>query len=300
MSLRFKSGSENCHAWFYKPHSARENHPVPIVVLAHGLGGVKQMLLDRYAQRFHDAGYACLVFDYGYLGESSGEPRGLVDVNGQLEDWRSAVAFARTLPGVDPERVILWGTSFAGGHVIVTAAQDPRIAAAVLQCPFTDGPAAGRVMALATKIRLGVKATRDVIASWLGSDPVRIPLVGRPGEVAMLTTPDAVPGFQALLKASGVSSVTDLPARIVFQVLRYRPGSWAKDVKCPIFFCICDSDSVAPAPETLAYARQARKGEIKHYPEGHFEIYVGEPMERIVTDQIAFLAVHVPVSLARS
>jgi hypothetical protein len=90
--------------------------------------------------------------------------------------------------------------------------------------------------------------------------------------------------------------VVDLPARIVFERLRYRPGRWAQDVRCPLLFCICDSDSVATASETLAYARQAVRGEVRHYREGHFEIYVGEAMERIVLDQIAFLRKHVPVT----
>jgi hypothetical protein len=291
-SFRFASGFETCHAWFYHPREAVDHEAVPIVIMAHGLGGVKQMLLDRYAQRFQRAGYACVVFDYRCLGESSGEPRGLVEVNGQLEDWRNAVAFARTLPGVDPGKVVLWGTSFAGGHAIVTAAQDSRVAAAISQCPFTDGPATGRVIDLPTKIRLSAKATLDLVGSWIGSEPVRVPLIGRPGDVAILTTPDAVPGFEAVMKAAGIDSMVDLPARIVFQLLHYRPGSWAKDVKCPILFCICDSDSVAPAPETLAYTRQAVRSEVKHYPDGHFEIYLGEPMERIVADQLAFLAAH--------
>src|SRR5690349_3794769 len=38
-----------------------------------------------------------------------------------------------------------------------------------------------------------------------------------------------------------------------------------------------------------------RHGEVRLYPEGHFDIYVGEPFERVVADQIAFLQRHVPV-----
>ena len=48
---------------------------------------------------------------------------------------------ARTLPGIDPNRIGLWGTSFSGGHVIATAARLPGIAAVVSQCPFTDSVA---------------------------------------------------------------------------------------------------------------------------------------------------------------
>lgn len=34
---------------------------------------------------------------------------------------------------------------------------------------------------------------------------------------------------------------------------------------------------------------------MEQYDAGHFGIYVGEPFERVVSDQIAFLAAHVPL-----
>jgi len=33
---------------------------------------------------------------------------------------------------------------------------------------------------------------------------------------------------------------------------------------------------------------------VRLYPEGHFDISVGDPFERVVADQIAFLRQHVP------
>ena len=134
--VEFTSGGVTCRAWLYEPDAGARP---PIIVMAHGLGGVRHMRLGAFAERFADAGYACLVFDYRHFGASAGEPRQLLDIDRQLEDWRSAIAYAHTLDGVDPDRVVVWGTSFGGGHVIVTAAQDKRLAAAIAQCPFTDG-----------------------------------------------------------------------------------------------------------------------------------------------------------------
>ena len=42
------------------------------------------------------------------------------------EDYKAAAEFARGLDGVDPDRIILWGTSWSGGHVVYVAAEDPR------------------------------------------------------------------------------------------------------------------------------------------------------------------------------
>src|SRR5215831_12139521 len=87
-----------------------------------------------------------LVFDYRNFGASEGEPRQLLDIGMQLADWAAAVAHARTLDGIDHDRIGVWGTSFGGGHVITTAARVPGIKAAVAQCPFTDGVASVRTL----------------------------------------------------------------------------------------------------------------------------------------------------------
>ncbi|MGA8332316.1 MAG: hypothetical protein WB777_23980, partial [Mycobacterium sp.] len=60
-------------------------------------------------------------------------------------------------------------------------------------------------------------------------------------------------------------------------------------VRCPILFCVCDNDSVAPSGPTRRYAATAPRGEVKLYPEGHFAIYVGDPFERVIADQLEFL-----------
>ena len=65
--IHFPSQGERCAAWLYLPQGGR---PAPIIVMAHGLGGVRQMRLDSYAERFQAAGYACLVFDYRHFGGS--------------------------------------------------------------------------------------------------------------------------------------------------------------------------------------------------------------------------------------
>src|SRR5688572_11896313 len=98
--LHFPSGTDRCHAWLYLPSDA-DGAPPPVLVMAHGLGAVKALRLGAFAERFQAEGYACLVFDYRNFGESEGEPRELLSIRRQREDWRAAVAFARTLPEVD-------------------------------------------------------------------------------------------------------------------------------------------------------------------------------------------------------
>ena len=130
IDLAFDSDGERCAAWLYLP---AEEGPHPAVVMAHGFAGTREARLWAYPERFQAAGFAALVFDYRYFGDSTGESRQLLSIRHQLEDWRNAIAFVRTHEQIDPDRVALWGTSFSGGHVVGLPADDPRTAAVIAQ-----------------------------------------------------------------------------------------------------------------------------------------------------------------------
>jgi dienelactone hydrolase len=286
--VRFNSGHDQISAWLYRPEGS---DVAPLLVMAHGLGAVRTMRLDAYAERFAAAGYACLVFDYRNFGDSEGRPRQVLDVGMQLQDWVAAVAYGRTLQGIDQSRIGLWGTSFGGGHVIATAARLPGVAAVVAQCPFTDGMASLRVLSPVIAARITALAIRDLIGARLGRPPVMVKTAGNPGEVALMSTPDAYPGYLRLMP-DGTTVPNAVAARIGVKIIGYRPGRLAAEVNCPILFCVCESDSVAPAGPTLRYAAAAPRGEITRYPHGHFDIYVDDAFERVVADQIGFLDRH--------
>jgi dienelactone hydrolase len=290
--VSFASGGAECAAWLYLPRGTG-GEPGPAVVLGHGLGAVKEMRLDAYAERFADAGYACLVFDYRHFGASGGEPRQLLDIGRQLEDWRAAVAFARGLERVDPERVAVFGSSFGGGHAILTAAEDPRIAAAIAQCPFTDGLASALTLGPASTMKVSALAVRDELARLRGAEPVRVALSGPPGSAALMPTADADAEFPGLVPP-GHEFTDAVAARVGLRIALHYPGRAARRVRAPILFCVCERDSVAPAKATLRHAARAPRGEIVRYPVGHFEIYNGAPFERAVADQIDFLRRHLP------
>jgi dienelactone hydrolase len=295
LEVHFPSGDAKCQAWLYLPEGPQ---PHPVIVMAHGLGGIRQMRLDAYAERFAAAGYACLVFDYRHFGASGGEPRQLLDIKLQLADWAAAIAYARSRADLDPARVVLWGTSFGGGHVIVAAARDGNVAATISQCPFTDGLASVLAMDPRTSVKVTARAVRDLIAAGLGRPPVMVPTAGPPGSAALMTAPDAVPGYLGLVddEARAAGFDNQVAARVVLHIVRHRPGRKAKKVRCPILFAVCETDSVAPAKATLRHARTAPRGEIRLYPAGHFDIYLGDWFETNVTDQLAFLTNHVPVN----
>ncbi len=282
--IRFRSGDAECSAWLYRPEGVERP---PVVVMAHGLGAVREMQLAAWAERFTAAGFACLVFDYRSFGDSDGEPRQLLSVPRQLEDWRSAVAYVRAQQNLDPARIALFGTSFSGGHVIATAAEVP-VAAVVSQCPFTDGPASVMAIPPLTSAKLTALAARDLVAARRGAPPVMVPLAGEPGDVALMSAPDVIDGYLGLVP-EGLDFRNEVAARVVFDILRYRPGAKARHVRCPMHVTVCTEDSVAPARATDRHLGRAPQVEIVHRPVGHFDIYRGDEFERVVGAQVEFL-----------
>ena len=133
--LHFYIGGERCEAWLYP--AAEKPPSAPIVVMAHGLSGTRRDGLGPFAERFAAAGIAAFVFDHRGFGDSGGKAD-LFSPKRQIEDWHGAIGFARTLPGIDAERLATFGSSMGGGNALAAAAQDARVAAAISQVPLLD------------------------------------------------------------------------------------------------------------------------------------------------------------------
>lgn len=288
----FSSGGVRCDAWLYLPKSS---DPSPVIVMAHGLGATKEMRLDAYAQRFVAAGFVCLVFDYRHFGASDGTPRQLLSVKKQLADWRAAIAHARSLPQVDESYVVAWGTSFGGGHALTLAAEDQGLAAAIAQCPFTDGMASAMAGNPIINSKVTFAALRDRVGSLRGAEPLYLPNAAAPGTTSFMNAPDALPGMLAI---AGSDSDFDnrLTARSALDVLRYSPGRHAERIGCPVYVALCDPDTVAPNKPAARQLAESPLVEVRTYSVGHFDIYLGEPFEIAVADYLTFLAKHVPAN----
>ena len=286
--IAFDSAGERCAAWLYAPE---HGGPHPVVVIAHGFGGTREARLWAYAERFAEAGLAALVFDYRHFGDSGGSPRQLLDISRQHDDWRAAIAFARGLEGIDPDRVALFGTSFSGGHVAVLAAEDERVAAAISQAPFLDGLWALRAAGPRNLVRMTAAGLRDEAARLRGRPPVMLPVVGPPGTLAAMNHASDEPGYRALFPPE-VEFRNEVAARIGLRVGSYRPIRHAARIRCPWLVCVADADVVTPPQPALKAAGLAPRGEVRRYGAGHFDVYVGETFERVVADQVEFLERH--------
>jgi dienelactone hydrolase len=286
--IRIPSHGEQLAAYHYRPDPT--DGDVPCVVMAHGFTGTRDDGLPGYAETFRDAGFAVILFDYRHFGASTGEPRQLLDIGRQLDDYRAVVAWARQLDGIDPRRIVLWGTSFSGGHMFALGADEQNIAAVIAQAPFTDGIPTLMKMEARNVFRATFVGMLDQIGAWLRRPPSLIPAVGDPGTFAVMTAPDAKPGFEALAPPESLWR-NECAARIAIRIALYRPALKAPRLTMPLLVCVCDTDTTTPAPPAIKAANRAPRGELRHYSCGHFEIY-HDPQAK--ADQVAFLQRVVP------
>lgn len=270
----------------------------PCVVMAHGFGGTKDSGLLPFAERFAEAGADVLLFDYRGFGTSdlTGDRRFAQDIDHRRhrQDYVAAVAHARRLAGVDPERVVLWGTSYSGGHVLAVAAADRRVRAVISQGAAVDGLAAAALLVRTSGpgqlLRLTGHAVRDLVATLARRPPHLVALHGPPGAAAVISAPGADEGFAAI---EGASFRNEARARGVLRVLVNRPVRDAQRLTQPVLLVVAEADDVAPPSAVRRVARRAGElAEVLALDVGHFDIYTGAAFERSVAAQVDFLSRH--------
>lgn len=276
--------------WLYVPEG---EGPFPAVVMTHGLSAVKEQRLDAYAELFCRSGFVVVVYDHRNLGTSDGEPRQLVNPWAQTRDMRLAVDWLCTRPVVDTERIGLWGSSFSGGEVVVLAAIDPRIRAAVAHVPFVGygidaatapgaleayraviGDRTGRGLADVGEVAGPLTLIDDGTGEALFPDPAATAFFGgRDGAATWRNT------------VSVQSAFTDEPP--------WNPGQVVGDVTAALLVVVATGDAAAPPQAAIdALARAKGPTRLVTLDCGHFDAYVGENFRQATTAMLEFLGEH--------
>ena len=281
----FASGSERCAAWLYLPAGA--DNP-PIVVMGHGFAAERDFRLPAYAEAFASRGYAVLLFDYRGFGSSAGSPRQLVSPRRHLADWQAAVDHVRSLPQVDATRMVLWGSSFGGGHVLVTAARNPDVAGVIAQVPYVESVSTLRRLTPGELLQAVGSGIRDLFRALTGRAPYTVPVYANPGEFACMNTPESAAGYAAMVPA-GSAWTNACPARIFLTLPFYRPIASAARIDAPALLLAAEDDELIPLADVEACAARIRNGRIARVPGGHFSVYTGEGFDRATGIYLQFL-----------
>jgi uncharacterized protein len=187
----------------------------PLVILVHGFGSFRDELTGfvELAGRLSASGISSLRLDMRGCGKSGA--RGLMHPMWDwVEDIRSAVSVAETLPEVAAERIGIVGMSMGGGIAVVAAAADLRLKVVAALAPVADGEAWFRHLWLASA---GERAWED-FRIRLAEDRRRRATRGRSRMVSVLDAMAYLPAdrrafltmslkYPAFLKRMTVSSV---------------------------------------------------------------------------------------------
>lgn len=291
--LTFYSAGDRCSAWHFGATGEEFTGPAgrPVVVMAHGFGGTKDSGLLPFAERFSAAGLDVLAFDYRGFGASEGQPRQSVSVERQMADYGAAVVAAQQLPGVDRSRVVLWGSSFSGSHVLRVAAQCADVAAVIGMTPLTSGLAASRAAVahrdVASALRWTLAGVKSRVAVAAGRAPTLMPLAAKPGESGALALDGAYDSYRAI---AGPTWRNEVDSAIGMELVQIRTGAAAKALKCPVLIQVADFDRFVPANSVMKTAVQAR-AQVHHYPCDHFDVWPGHDwFDTAAQDQVNFLA----------
>lgn len=328
------------HAWLYMPENvASSNTKIPIVIMSHGIGGQKDMGLARYGKAFVKAGYGALMFDYRHFGGSyslkKAPFRNYINPWMHYSDIQTVLQFVQegnlAKEGVDNEKIILWGSSFGGGHVLAATATLPErhpsnssmsgthgIRAVISQIPHLNGKLATK-QAILTRgvlgtLRVLAVAGTDFVTSLVGPfmvdllcpfvkmeySPMYVPIAGPIGSTSYMTmTEEGLKKYTSKHPKVYLGGWRNLaPARTMAVISLYNPENYLDTfpASVPLLFVTAGRDALCP-PSLVEEALQRHKGklstsEIATVDCDHFDIYEGEPFAHAVSAMRNFLKKH--------
>jgi dienelactone hydrolase len=155
----YVDGGTPLYGKMFFPKGFKTTDKRPAVVVGHGINALS-IGIEKYAARFAERGLLAMAIDYqsyGFSGSGSDDLRLLepdtttddrpvterrarilvkrTNLNNahEVDDYRAAVSYLQGEPGVDQDRIGVWGSSNAGSVVIAVAAIDARVKAVVSQ-----------------------------------------------------------------------------------------------------------------------------------------------------------------------
>ena len=267
------------HAWLFRPPGAAKSSRSAITV-AHGFGGLKYRGLQAFAERFASAGFIVIVHDHRGFGLSGGTPRGDIDPWRQIADWRWVLSYLETVDGVDPTRIGLWGSSYAGGHSLVLGATDTRVKVVVAQVPTISGYEQSlRRVSAANRPALEESFNEDDRAQLRGSAPAVQQLVSTdPSVRAAYRSPAVLDYHERFPLPAGVDPGEVVTLRSTRLAQMYEPGAWiARIGPKPLLMVVGSRDGTTPIDLALgAYERALEPKRLVIFEGDHYDTYMSQ------------------------
>jgi len=262
----------------YLPDPARDLHAG--AVFCHGFGGVKEGVPVGLCTRLAEAGYTMLSFDYRGFGASEGH-RALLLPQDQVEDTVTALEYLATrVPGVDPGRIGLYGTSFGGGIAALAATRSPRPKALVMTVPVVSGSHWLRSISRWYEFEAIQQRALAAIAHKAATGEIEI---GERLEI-MLPDPRAMERY---------AEKTPMAIETAWHVLHHEPIDHAHKLAVPVLMLGAKDDSLVPYEQTaMFFARVATEKRLEAFAAGNHWLFYDEGLPRAADLTIEWFARH--------
>ena len=277
--VAFPSDGETCRGWLFRPVGAG---PHPVVVMTNGMSATRAMGLEPFARDYAARGLAVLAFDYRSLGESGGAERGRLVPQEQHDDTRAAIRWLKEQPGVNGERLALWGFSFSGGHAVFLASVDPRVKAVAALCPAFSVLGTVQTVAGATGVarylaRVAPEHDRRALGETT-SGPIAI--VAPKGQPCLLGAPGAHDWFTAYADAGWHNGTTQ---ESVARMADYAPEAFVEMIAPkPMLILAGRQDRLVPIAQIESvFARAGEPKRLIVQDGGHFDFFPGGPLHAL-------------------
>lgn len=243
----------------------------PGILMLAGYGGNPHFDCIHLMKRLCAAGWFVFTFDYRGFGKSEGQ-RGRHRPLGQAQDAYDALTYMQTVPGIDPERLGIFGTSFGGAHGIWVTAHDERVKCLVTSAAVTHGERWLRIIRrpwewIEFKARVAEDARRRVRTGE--------PTIVQRGEI-MIRDPDAIRQRESQLPQGSALPSEDVDLESAEAAFRYRP-EWVVDkiAPRPVLILYAERDTLVPTEEQLScFAKCGEPKKLVKLPRaGHYDTY---------------------------
>ncbi len=279
------------------PDDLKTGVKAPVIVMANGFTGVKEQILPDFADKFVDAGFVTMVFDYRYFGESEGEPRSQNFPLEMVEDYRNAITWVSDQPEVDPQRIGIWGTSFSGGLVLYVSTYDRRVKSVVSQVPMALSPEQRRARSPEKYDTMGKFLLHDRIARYKTGVVNYMKVVDPEGAPCLLPGKEAYDEYMAIKHPNWRNQVT---IESLEKMREFDPVSMVHMISpTPLLLIVAEKDSFAsPAIAKVIYEKAKEPKAMKTFPVLHFEMYREPWISKAAAEAINwyehYLSKHIP------
>ena len=282
--VTFYSDSDKIAGYLFTPADWKAGDPPrPGILVLAGYSGNTQADCTHMMKRLCAEGWFVFGYDYVGFGKSDGKRNRHRPLE-QAQNTYDALTYMQTVPGIDPERLAIYGTSFGCANGIWVTAHDERVKCLVTSVGVTDGYEWMRSIRrpwewLAFKDRVLKEAQKRVVSG----ERTLVPN----GEI-MLRDPESQRQRDMHAQAGHTFQSEERDIESAEAVMRYRPD-WVVDKISPrpVLMIYAEHDNLVPPVQQLsAYEKCGEPKKLVMLPKsGHYDSY---EFRNTVTCQITY------------